>query len=101
MAGCARTCCENFYLPLTLEEIKESVRKGNVANGDKDEYSKLLDMLISTGRISKIFNCKYFNKETRLCVNYENRPVVCKQHPTSKPCSKEGCTEPMTERILK
>jgi Fe-S-cluster containining protein len=96
MAGCIGECCENFTLPFTLEEIKVKALKKEKGNGSIEEYPKLVDMLISTGKISKIFNCKYFNKETKLCMNYKERPIVCKQHPVSVPCAKQNCKEPLT-----
>jgi Fe-S-cluster containining protein len=101
MAGCTGKCCETFSLPYTIEEIRERVERGEISNNSKDEFPKLLDMLIPIDKESEWpethwYKCKYFNYGTKKCMNYENRPIVCKQHPVSEPCPVEGCTEPMT-----
>lgn len=39
-----------------------------------------------------IFTCKYFDKENKLCTNYDNRPHLCKKYGSA--CSYKGCEYP-------
>ena len=39
------------------------------------------------------YTCKNFNKETRNCDDYENRPNMCKDHPHAfEGCNYKACT---------
>jgi Fe-S-cluster containining protein len=42
----------------------------------------------------QLFTCALWDKETRLCTKYEDRPRMCVDFPYGKPCHKvdEGCT---------
>lgn len=37
----------------------------------------------------RVFTCKHFDTENKVCTNYENRPHLCRQFGTK--CSYEGC----------
>jgi len=59
-----------------------------VAKGVKDWYMKSL--IDKDGVYHKrLFTCKHFNKEQRICGNYENRPHMCKNFGVG--CAYAGC----------
>lgn len=99
MRGCNGACCEKFTLPLSLKEIEKDAKSGRVWNGDPSEILKIQAMVIPLKSDSSFhyYTCKYFDVKTRKCLNYENRPVVCRQHPLNKPCPYPGCTEPINQ----
>lgn len=37
------------------------------------------------------FTCKHYNKETKNCMNYDNRPGMCRNHGHSN-CPYKNCT---------
>lgn len=47
------------------------------------------------------YTCKHFNKETRLCNDYKNRPLMCSGYPknTKKACVYEGCKAKCNEPV--
>lgn len=61
----------------TSEEIKEKFRSG--------DFYKVKDNNI----VAKVFTCRHFDKENRVCNNYENRPQMCKSFGSN--CKYEGC----------
>lgn len=105
MAGCTGHCCAKFWLPWSVDRIKKLVAKGAVLNGSPDEIKKIEEMVIpledeNQNTLKFAYTCRHWDKTTRLCTNYENRPIVCKEHPLSMPCNLDQtgkCTEPMGE----
>lgn len=103
--SCGGACCRKFHLPLSKEELADRAKRGLMANGSKDEYRKISEMVIPLGHGTFIenmegwytsipennrryssdefyfFTCNKLNKATGLCNDYENRPEVCKIHP--------------------
>lgn len=46
--------------------------------------------LIKDGKVKvHTYTCKYFDKENKICTNYENRPNICKNF--GQQCSYKGC----------
>ncbi len=41
---------------------------------------------------SEIYECRNFNKKTRLCMAYDERPDMCRRHGIGYPCPSRGCT---------
>lgn len=37
------------------------------------------------------YTCRYFDRETRDCTIYEQRPDMCRDHPYNRPCTFKGC----------
>jgi Fe-S-cluster containining protein len=60
---------------LPLYEKQELDRKGFVIREDKV--------------LCRVYTCKHFDKEKKICNNYENRPHMCKNFGAS--CRYEGC----------
>ena len=68
-------------------------------------------MLTPNGQIandgSPKYSCKHWNRETRNCMDYENRPSMCRRFPYGTPCPyiAKGCTwtdaEQATKKTLK
>lgn len=54
-----------------------------------DNRSKQFWKLKDNKVVTKIYTCKHFNKETRLCNNYESRPSLCRKF--GENCSYKGC----------
>lgn len=46
------------------------------------EAQKLKDMLIVLQENPPHYTCIHFNTETRLCMDYENRPDMCRNYPS-------------------
>lgn len=120
---CGGGCCEKFctqWSPREWKRRSKSLRDGNKTWKDdhgkeyahstnSDEVLKISDMLIhietkkerpnkrddKTTLNSKYFyTCMHFNKATRLCGDYKNRPNMCSGYPentTTKKCHIEGC----------
>ena len=84
---CPGNCCESFPIAvggkcLTLEEHR------NLKKKTKD-HDYIQNMLIPT-EDPYLFNCKHFDKKTRLCGDYENRPKMCSGYPYKGVCER-GC----------
>lgn len=109
MAGCTGACCEKFWLPYTKEGFQQLADGGKTLNGSRQEAQKIADMIIplgfelnDKGRLA--YTCKWWDKGTRLCTNYQDRPNVCRDHPVLEPCNldKTGkCTEATTCKLLR
>ena len=104
---CTGTCCAAFHLTHELDEV----RRGRAADGKRvppDEARKIADMLIPLGPDEvreatgdderadediddRWFTCRHWDRETRLCTIYPDRPQMCRDYGTEKvPCS-HGC----------
>jgi Fe-S-cluster containining protein len=61
-------------------ELHPPISPPNPAVHDKDE--------------KPIYTCKHWDKTTRLCTVYDQRPNLCRAYPNNKPCEWElqGCT---------
>jgi len=106
MPECVGTCCVAFFLPYKKDEFENRATKKDAS----DEIRKVNDMIIpvtnSTVRRRRnkfgmalgirkeneghYFKCKHWDEETKLCNDYENRPVMCRDYPYDKVCSM-GC----------
>ena len=115
MNRCTGHCCENFTLPYTPMELKHRAKRLKV--GDKyfhEDHTQVAEMVIFLGTYAsgtdrrgrkKIkgtklyygksihhYTCKHYNRETRNCMNYENRPAMCRNYPDGHKCNYRGCT---------
>lgn len=98
---CTGHCCRRFSLPLTIEEIQienekaliwvQAGRTGARPRFDPEEIQKVASMVIPTDD-PYLFNCKHHNAETGDCMNYENRPELCRDYPYGRACNFAACT---------
>lgn len=121
MSKCQGDCCVAFKVPFTLQELAE----GNVEDNDVEEAMVMAEMLepltvdeanqrqkslvvgnptnFTDADEDRLFMCKKWDEETRLCTDYENRPDMCRDFPYGKSC-RYGCsckgTEPAPEVII-
>lgn len=106
MSRCTGHCCEKFYLPYLYEEIQQRTKENPnwvIPHGDA---AKIVEMIIPLTDVSTCmdgspvkpgdenhyYTCKWFDKESRNCTNYENRPALCSGYPYGKPCTIKNCT---------
>lgn len=91
-SDCNGSCCERFYLPWTPETVKEL--KDNIDSGEPNEYHEDTEMIVnmviplesddSTG--GWWYTCKHWDRDTRLCTVYEQRPYMCREYPYGDKC---------------
>jgi len=65
--------------------------RGNL--GLNDEVTGLFfyqGMIDIKGQTAFVYECSNFNKESKLCNDYENRPQICRDFGV-KECWQEGC----------
>lgn len=93
--SCSGRCCEYFQFGLSPEQIKQ--RAEIAAGGD---YEKVASMVIplfavhSSGDTTWFYTCKHFDKQTRKCMDYDNRPKMCRNYPEGVKCGHSNlCTE--------
>lgn len=96
--GCTGGCCKEFWLPFSPEELREKARRGDPANGSTMELKRLAEVVIPLdlavhgvevegGKATRWpYTCRVWDPETRLCREYDRRPIVCRRHPVSKKC---------------
>lgn len=93
---CTGHCCEDFILPYSPEELHTKMR------GHKDD-PLIQRMVLYLGKYRAAnqdfpggaeghhYTCRYFDKKSRDCTIYEQRPDMCRDHPYEKPCTFKGC----------
>lgn len=94
---CSGHCCEQFWLPYSPEKIHEMAKDNNIVMNENPKEMELISEMIILLKepddgLQYMYTCKHFNKQTRLCMNYDNRPNVCRNHPSGQPCYSDGCT---------
>lgn len=93
---CTGHCCEDFILPLSPSELHTRVEE----HKDNDLIAR---MVLYKGKYRAVdrnfpgepeahhYTCRHFDKATRNCAIYEQRPDMCRDHPYNKPCTFKGC----------
>lgn len=85
-----------------------SMNAGSLANYQPEEIAKVSDMVIfkyasktckgnPNRKIDHIlyhYTCKHFDKKSGNCLNYEDRPDMCRMYPNAGTCKYKGCTSP-------
>lgn len=117
ISRCTGHCCEKFSLPNSPSELR---RAFNRREGEGNAYWKNLQCVVLMvkylGKLkidpngnelqyeTHYYTCRNFNKETRNCMNYENRPHMCRNYPYGRKCEYKGCTlkydEPLIENNI-
>lgn len=69
--------------PQNGNQIKDEIDYDPEKNTKKDFYKSKIRgnttaWLVNGKVISNIFTCKHFDTQNRVCLNYENRPELCK-----------------------
>lgn len=92
--SCNGRCCEYFQINLSPEQLKQ--RASIAAGGDYEKVASMVIPLFAahTGSTTWFYGCKHYNKETRKCMDYENRPKMCRNYPDGMQCGhSKSCTE--------
>lgn len=91
--SCLGRCCEQFHLSGYNEEIRQSDLLSEAWGGEKHTVAVMLRPLFEVhyynkGRASseQFYTCRHFDKVSRLCTNYENRPDMCRRYPDYGKC---------------
>jgi Fe-S-cluster containining protein len=84
----------DMVIPLGLSNIGSDGKAFEAPQNENDAlYRKSNGFVIENGLVkAHFYTCKHFNKETNDCMNYINRPDMCKKHPYGRGCNFVGCT---------
>lgn len=99
--SCQGFCCAAFNLPVSPSAL------ARLSGRRFRDIEKIKDMVIPLGKHKgnpvveqanvgnsrvHFYTCKFFDGESRNCLDYENRPTMCRDFPYSlKTCPYEGC----------
>ena len=98
--GCTGACCAVFYLPLTPAEFTPP-RASHFRDGQQIRAMVLPLTLDAAAQRSadfgngesfadategKQYTCRLFDTRTRKCLDYANRPAMCRDYPYRKAC---------------
>lgn len=86
---CTGHCCEHVFIPYSPEEL------GSMDLDDVDK--KVPEMLELVGRAAKggyAYRCVHWNPASGECMDYDNRPGMCRDYPYGRRCMFPGCTDP-------
>lgn len=116
---CSGHCCQVFFLPFSMEEIRRRVDADLVA--PREDGPKIRDMVIPLGKWSELseerkamlayvtsdpnfdpddaghyYTCKHYDQDTSNCQIYDERPHMCRAYPYEEEgapgCRYTGCT---------
>lgn len=87
---CPGSCCAGFTLDYGF--------KKKYKNHEQADLAKTADMITFTGTRHAPgraeYTCKFYNKETKRCMDYENRPPMCSNYPYDGVCGVCGVVGP-------
>lgn len=99
MSRCTGHCCKSFWLPLSPMEFSFQSKKlglGKPIKWISEEFRKISEMVIfqrpNDNGSGYRYTCKYFDTKTNNCINYKNRPDMCRDYPYGGTCKYKGCT---------
>lgn len=97
MTRCTGHCCKSFWLPLDPAQLRFQAKLATIGKSkwDQKDVVKINEMVIyqrphENGGYR--YTCKYFDKSTGNCNNYDNRPKMCSGYPYGNECKYKGCT---------
>lgn len=95
---CSGHCCRQFFLPFTPRElVKLQLTRVVRLRFKPEEIRKVAAMAVYLGnneRGSHMYTCRHLNVISGDCMNYEDRPDVCREYPYGERCmhADAGCT---------
>lgn len=115
MNRCTGHCCKDFTLPVSPLELKHLSQDAKIfKKGKYLDIEQIAEMVIFKGQyesaagrrgIKKIpgdksrqgryvyhYTCKNFDAKNKICMNYEKRPMMCRDFPGGRTCPYKGCT---------
>ncbi|MGE5681830.1 MAG: YkgJ family cysteine cluster protein [Bacillota bacterium] len=101
ISRCKGHCCRAFTLPYSPEELEGLKNKTICEESDFYKVPRIVEYIGSfafdvAGNLLPYemywYTCKHFNKETGDCMNYENRPYMCKDFPYWGSYRLKSCT---------
>jgi Fe-S-cluster containining protein len=109
--GCSGNCCQRFYLDYKPKEIdlwenKKDAPEHRDAMFIKDMLIYIEDYKDDTGNPNykgAWYTCKHWDKSTKLCTVYEQRPSMCRDFPYGKKCQYDNKCDELgnTRTVLK
>ena len=98
VGACTGICCQRFPLGGgTHEELLK--RLDCLEELEQGEGAKIRDMLIVIAPDQHVpyptYSCKHWDPSTRLCTNYEDRPIMCSAYPYDGMCKHCGMVMPL------
>jgi Fe-S-cluster containining protein len=98
MDRCTGHCCRQFFLPFTPAQlVKHALTRFVRPRFKPEEIAKVAAMAVYLGDRSDgahMYTCRHLNVITGDCMDYENRPDVCRDYPYEDVCmhAAKGCT---------
>src|SRR5690349_7218670 len=93
---CTGNCCERFVVGGGQSYDKIQLEALN--NPFDMNLQRVVEIIVPIGRTeggSDLFTCTMWDKNTRRCTDYENRPAMCRKYPyAGQICSHCGYAEP-------
>lgn len=93
--------------PWYVKRVGTWTRRGYLTHYNADDIKQVADMVVflrkdkhdnavgnRKGNIGDVYHytCKHFDKTSGNCMNYENRPDMCRVYPNGYDCRYKGCT---------
>jgi len=75
---CQGSCCSSFWINPGFWDIPDS-----------PETEQILRMVVPIG--GSTYTCQAWDRQTKRCLNYRNRPYMCWGFPYDKHCPHAGC----------
>lgn len=92
LTRCTGHCCRKIVIPVSPKQLVEN----------QDRYidgKQLAHMLEYQGENDKEgfydYTCKNWDSNTGDCMDYENRPDMCRAYPYGRQCTQKICTDPV------
>jgi hypothetical protein len=97
MGRCTGHCCKSFWLPLSPMEILFQNKLAHLGKSkwNQKDMLKVAEMVIyqrPNERGGYRYTCKHWDVSSGNCLNYENRPTMCRDYPYGKECKYKDCT---------
>lgn len=90
---CTGHCCKSFYLPYTVEGLRELAAR-KAAEGVWEtavEARQVADMIVPVEGEENRYSCIHHSADTGDCGIYLTRPRMCRDFPDDRPCPFVGC----------
>jgi len=71
---------------------------------DFDDCRKMMLAFVphkAEGESPQFYTCKVWDKKTKLCTEYEQRPIICRNHGVKMACAFSGCKlNPIPKKVI-